>query len=237
MGGPEIRLSREGLDQLVPPPVGGGSPDIGLHPGTAERAQLEKHLPARGAGRLPESGPAGRRWASPISAPPTEAGTTSRIRRRALRGTRFLRNVDLSVTCPETRRDCWSRTRARSAASCSPARTMTMADQKWRPVEFLNLLAASWIQFMNHDWINHGDTYPDHFIRVPLDNDDPARVRYRQDRTCDRHDPARPDARRRPRSRPARVRSTRSPIGGTARRSTAATRTPRTACAAAKWAR
>ena len=24
-------------------------------------------------------------------------------------------------------------------------------------VPFLNLLAASWIQFMNDDWINHGE--------------------------------------------------------------------------------
>jgi hypothetical protein len=49
-----------------------------------------------------------------------------------------------------------------------------------KPVEFLNLLAASWIQFMNHDWTNHGDTDPDAFIRVELPSGDPARDRYRQ---------------------------------------------------------
>lgn len=27
---------------------------------------------------------------------------------------------------------------------------------EFKPVPFLNMLAASWIQFMNHDWINHG---------------------------------------------------------------------------------
>ena len=49
-------------------------------------------------------------------------------------------------------------------------------------VQFLNLLAASWIQFMNHDWINHSDTQPDDFITVALDKDDPARARYLQDK-------------------------------------------------------
>jgi len=28
--------------------------------------------------------------------------------------------------------------------------------QEFKPVPFLNMLAASWIQFMNHDWVNHG---------------------------------------------------------------------------------
>lgn len=27
---------------------------------------------------------------------------------------------------------------------------------EFKPVPFLNMLAASWIQFMNHDWVNHG---------------------------------------------------------------------------------
>lgn len=28
--------------------------------------------------------------------------------------------------------------------------------EKFKPVPFLNMLAASWIQFMNHDWLTHG---------------------------------------------------------------------------------
>lgn len=28
--------------------------------------------------------------------------------------------------------------------------------QEFKPVPFLNMLAASWIQFMNHDWLTHG---------------------------------------------------------------------------------
>jgi hypothetical protein len=26
---------------------------------------------------------------------------------------------------------------------------------EFKPVPFLNMLAAVWIQFMNHDWLNH----------------------------------------------------------------------------------
>ena len=82
-GGPGVRLPRQGLDQLVPPLLARGSPAAGLHARTAERKQSEKHLPARGAGRLPAPRPATARSASPISAPPTEAGTTSPTQRKA----------------------------------------------------------------------------------------------------------------------------------------------------------
>ena len=47
-------------------------------------------------------------------------------------------------------------------------------------VPFLNLLAASWIQFMNGDWINHGEILFKDVIEVPLPQDDPACSRYRQ---------------------------------------------------------
>ncbi len=47
-------------------------------------------------------------------------------------------------------------------------------------VPFLNMLAAIWIQFQNHDWITHGDNIEQGMIEVPLDLDDPARERYRQ---------------------------------------------------------
>ena len=93
-------------------------------------------------------------------------------------GTRFLRNVDLSVTCPDPRlltpnpREISRKLLTRPILSDGRPDVTT--------VPFLNLLAASWIQFMNHDWINHGETYPDHFIRVPLASDDPARHRYQK---------------------------------------------------------
>ena len=95
-------------------------------------------------------------------------------------GTRFLRNVDLSVIRPETDarlltpnpREISLRLLARPRSSDGrPEMTV---------VPFLNLLAASWIQFMNGDWINHGEILFDDVIEVPLPEDDPARSRYRQ---------------------------------------------------------
>jgi Animal haem peroxidase len=90
--------------------------------------------------------------------------------------TRFLRNVDLSATCPDPK-------------LLEPNPREISLELLTRPigddgqpivqeVPFLNLLAASWIQFMNHDWINHGDTDPNAFIRVPLSDNDPASHRY-----------------------------------------------------------
>ena len=50
---------------------------------------------------------------------------------------------------PLTRAGCSPRTRARSAASCSPATS-------FQPATILNLLAAAWLQFQLHDWLSHG---------------------------------------------------------------------------------
>ncbi len=47
-------------------------------------------------------------------------------------------------------------------------------------VPFLNMLAASWIQFQNHDWITHGENLSGDVIEIPLAEDDPARQRFRQ---------------------------------------------------------
>jgi Animal haem peroxidase len=92
-------------------------------------------------------------------------------------GTRFLRNVDLSFTCPEA----LPRLLEPNPRLVS-LKLLSRRDENGKPkvetIDFLNLLAASWIQFMNHDWINHGDTDPNAFIRVPLDSSDPACRRY-----------------------------------------------------------
>jgi hypothetical protein len=45
----------------------------------------------------------------------------------------------------------------------------------FRPIPFLNLLAAPWIQFMNHDWVSYGDPSKAEPYRIPLDADDPVR--------------------------------------------------------------
>ena len=49
-----------------------------------------------------------------------------------------------------------------------------------KEVPFLNLLAASWIQFQTHDWVNHGEMLQRDVIELPLDDDDPARTQFHQ---------------------------------------------------------
>ena len=95
-------------------------------------------------------------------------------------GTRFLRNVDLSATCPETDPRLLEPNPREISRKLLARPIGRNGRPTMEPVEFLNLLAASWIQFMIHDWISHGDVDPDHVIKVKLPNDDPARDRYRQ---------------------------------------------------------
>jgi tetratricopeptide (TPR) repeat protein len=91
-------------------------------------------------------------------------------------GTRFPRNVADKAIKPEKGDDLMS-PNPREISRKLLARRHPM-----REVPFLNLLAACWIQFENHDWINHGDNFPDESgtIKVPLADDDPYRRRYRQ---------------------------------------------------------
>jgi hypothetical protein len=42
----------------------------------------------------------------------------------------------------------------------------------FKPAETLNVLAACWIQFENHDWFGHGENNPKEFIDVPIGADD-----------------------------------------------------------------
>ena len=95
-------------------------------------------------------------------------------------GTRFLRNVALSAIRPETGDQLMTpnpRLISRVLLSREPG---TDGQPKMKEVPFLNLLAASWIQFMNHDWINHGEIHYLETIEVPLPEDDPARTRHWQ---------------------------------------------------------
>jgi Animal haem peroxidase len=93
--------------------------------------------------------------------------------------TRFLRNVDLSVARAETGNRLL-KPDPREVSLKLLSRELSNGRPDVKTVEFLNLLAASWIQFMNHDWVNHGDTDPKRFIRVPLRSGDPACDRYQQ---------------------------------------------------------
>jgi hypothetical protein len=94
-------------------------------------------------------------------------------------GTRFLRNVDLSFTCPEALPKLLEPNPRKVSL-----KLLSRRDENGKPkvetIDFLNLLAASWIQFMNHDWTNHGDTAPKASITVELPERDRAIRRYRQ---------------------------------------------------------
>jgi hypothetical protein len=89
-------------------------------------------------------------------------------------GTRFPRNVDTSAIEPATDEDL---------LKPNPrlvSRALLTRGGEMKEVPFLNLLAASWIQFQNHDWITHGENLIPEIIEIPLAEDDPARTKYRQ---------------------------------------------------------
>ncbi len=44
-----------------------------------------------------------------------------------------------------------------------------------KPVPFLNLMAAAWIQFNVHDWFDHDNTTSSELFHIPLASDDPLR--------------------------------------------------------------
>ena len=95
-------------------------------------------------------------------------------------GRRFGRNVPLEHTVPDTANLMVPSPRVVS-------RELMTRDQ-FQPASFLNLLAASWIQFQVHDWFVHkrsktqhveiplatGDNWGDPTMRVPRTEPDPA---------------------------------------------------------------
>ena len=88
--------------------------------------------------------------------------------------TRFSRNVANNAIRPET---------GDTLMSPSPREiSLNFLTRKgeMKEVPFLNLLAGAWINFQNHDWIDHGQTLIDEFHEIPLAGDDPAREKFRQ---------------------------------------------------------
>jgi hypothetical protein len=89
-------------------------------------------------------------------------------------GTRFMRNVNFESIKPET---------GEKLLTPNPreiSRHFLTRGKEMKEVPFLNMLAASWIQFMNHDWINHGENRLGDIIEIPLAADDPARKKFWQ---------------------------------------------------------
>jgi hypothetical protein len=78
---------------------------------------------------------------------------------------RFGRNVNPAVTHGETT----------TLLSPNPREVSNslMARQEFKPATSLNFIAASWIQFMIHDWVDHGPNSVDSPIQVPLPPGDP----------------------------------------------------------------
>ena len=89
-------------------------------------------------------------------------------------GTRFMRNVENEAIRPET---------GESLMTPNPrliSRTFLTRGEEMLEVPFLNMLAALWIQFQNHDWVNHGEVMFKDVYEMELPEDDPARKRYWQ---------------------------------------------------------
>jgi hypothetical protein len=80
-------------------------------------------------------------------------------------GTRFGRNIPLSEAYQES-----------PASLMSPnPRTVSrelLTRTAFQPATSLNMLAATWIQFMVKDWFSHGEGDPDHTYELPLARDD-----------------------------------------------------------------
>jgi tetratricopeptide (TPR) repeat protein len=89
-------------------------------------------------------------------------------------GTRFPRNVENEAIRPET---------GETLLAPNPrevSRVLLTREREMKEVSFLNLLAAAWINFQNHDWIHHGESLTKDVHEIPLTENDPARKRYWQ---------------------------------------------------------
>jgi hypothetical protein len=80
-------------------------------------------------------------------------------------GARFGRNHPLGMTYPE-----------QPPQSLEPnprvVSTKLLNRDTFKPATTLNALAASWIQFENHDWFSHGENDPKNFIEVSVPEGD-----------------------------------------------------------------
>lgn len=80
-------------------------------------------------------------------------------------GTRFGRNVPLKEVYPDEKNLLTPNPRLLSRK--------LMTREEFVPATTLNVLAAAWIQFQNHDWFSHGDNQPNNKFELPLEKDDP----------------------------------------------------------------
>ncbi len=76
-------------------------------------------------------------------------------------GTRFGRNAPTEATEPEPMPQ-------RMEPNPREVANRLLLRDEFKPATSLNVLAACWIQFQNHDWFGHGENDPDTFIEVEL---------------------------------------------------------------------
>ncbi len=89
-------------------------------------------------------------------------------------GTRFHRNVNNDVISAE------SGGRLLTPNPRTVSRKLLAREGAMKEVPFLNMFAASWINFQNHDWVHHGEPLVEDTISIPMESDDPARSRFGQ---------------------------------------------------------
>lgn len=89
-------------------------------------------------------------------------------------GTRFSRNVKLEAIKPE------SGQRLLTPNPREISRHLLTRNEEMKEVPFLNMLAAVWIQFQNHDWISHGENIVTDLIEIPMADEDPAAKKFWQ---------------------------------------------------------
>jgi hypothetical protein len=85
--------------------------------------------------------------------------------RMGMVGTRFGRNIAPDATPPESPTD-------RLDPNPREVSLRLLRRDSFKPATTLNVLAACWIQFQNHDWFGHGENDPDEHIEVPLPEGD-----------------------------------------------------------------
>jgi hypothetical protein len=78
-------------------------------------------------------------------------------------GTRFGRNAPTDATSPEPMPQ-------RMEPSPRTVSQELLTRREFQPATTLNVLAACWIQFNNHDWFGHGENSPDKFVDVAIDD-------------------------------------------------------------------
>lgn len=89
-------------------------------------------------------------------------------------GTRFHRNVNNDVIRAES---------GDPLMDPNPrliSRKLLAREGEMKQVPFLNMLAASWINFQNHDWVHHGEMLTEETHTIPMEPDDPARQKFGQ---------------------------------------------------------